>query len=199
MSSKEIDVDKKKKINVKDFPPTWEDEQIRIWDNEKLCLEKEDINIEDPYTMNVHMNKEEFYEIRVYPMKNFRLPKEFAEELFYKMKKEGISEKAIKEIKEKMNIDVEEKKRYLEDFDLKIISKIDKETKEITMMLKGQNIVTKKQKMDKEEYNRFVSKFETDAKIHMIYDINAVRIMDRKYFRDMLEKSGMEDKIKEKQ
>jgi hypothetical protein len=193
------DVDKKKKVNVKDFPPTWEDEQVRMWDNEKLCIDEKNTNKKDPYTMDVNLEGEEFYEIRVYPMKNIGLPKEFTEIILGEMEKKGLPEKKVKEIKKAFDEKPEENKKYLEEFDLKIISKIDKKTKEITMMLKGHNIISKKQRMEKEEYNRFVSKFETDAQLHIIYDINAVRIMDRKYFREMLVKSGMEEKIKEKQ
>ena len=195
----ERDVDKRKRVNCKDFPPTFEDEQIRMWDNTKLNLNKEEAmptEEEKQWTMPVDFEKEEMHEIRVYPMFNRKLPEKFKDVLFEEMKKDGVAKEDIENMRKAQDEPLSEE-YYLEGFDLKIISKIDKKTKELTVMLKGHNIITPKQKMDKEEYDRLVSTFETSKEMHYVYDINAVRIMDSKYFRDMLKKSGMEEKIKE--
>ena len=195
----EKDVDKREKINCKDFPPTWEDEQIKMWDNAKLNLDKKDVELsekEKKWSMDIHLEEEEFHEIRIYPMKNFRMPEKAIEEIFKSMKNDGIDEKEIEKMRKAYNNPTDAE--YLEGFDLKIISKINNKTNKITVMMKGNSLLSDKKEMTKDEYNQFVSGFEMMPGAHMIYDINSVRILDKSYFKNMMKNSGMEDKIKKK-
>ncbi len=135
-------IDDKENPDVKDFPPTYEDEKIRIWNTGKLDLDlkKEDVKKEhEKHTICIEDN-EEVNEILIYPMTDPHTG------------------------------------RYLEDFDLKITSKINLKTKKVTFMLKGRTFMSKKITCSEGEYKEFIEDIEEQDFFRLMYDVENKQI-----------------------
>jgi len=133
-------VKKGEKPHIKEFPPDYEDEEFRVWKNNKDDVKKMD----DRFTIAIRDEDEELHQLVVYPMKDY------------------------------VN------GGYLENFDLKVISKINKKTKIITMILKGQTIASQKKEFTKEEYDKLVSDLEKAPMFDFIYHLEGKRVYTAK-------------------
>jgi hypothetical protein len=177
------------KINCKDFPPSFEDDKTRMWDINKLGVDPKDMASDEMTekngTMTFNGDTEVIYETRVYPMFNMQPTQEERSkaERIAKLIDVGITNgmpnRLLSMLKQEFfNI------IHLKDFDLKILSKLNKETNKITIILKGRTFVAKppNEALTVEEYRAFINDLETAEVFNMLYDIQLVTVADQKYY-----------------
>jgi len=188
-----MEVKKDDKLNHKDFPPTFEDDKTRMWDIEKLGLDKKDMKNEElsekDGVMTFNGETEVIYETRVYPMFNLQPTKEEIDkaERLAKLMDNGIRNKMPENILDRLKQEFFSI-IHLEGFDLKILSKLNKGTDKITIIIKGRSFVAKppNDTMTIEEYLAFIEDLETAAFFNMMYDVKLVTVADQKYYEGLI-------------
>jgi hypothetical protein len=176
------------KIKMNDFPPTFEDEKLRMWDGKRLDLKESDI--ESDATMILKDN-ESAYEIRMYPMRNVKNFEAVMMSMMMAIDKKEIPDAAKEETFKKLEEYAEKNTiGYLDGFDLKIISKMDKETKAITVVMRGRtfSMKPKYENVTEVDYKKLIDDLEREPGFRIIYDVKKVSVCDRNYLEEFIRK-----------